>query len=77
MNISDVRIFLNKLAKENAIEVVSTDLKNNIYHFLSNNIYYSLAKVGKIWELLNFETLDIEKIYNSNFDVIYNLYNDI
>ena len=74
----NIKEFLNELNFENAIELISTDTKNNIYHFLNNNnIYYSLAKVGKIWELLNFETLDVEKIYKSNFDVIYNLYNDI
>lgn len=73
MIIDNIKMFLNELAKENAIEVISINTKNNIYHFFSNNIYYSLVKVDNIWELLNFKTLNVEKIYNSNFDVIYNL----
>lgn len=78
MDINNIKNFLNELSIENAINLISVDFKNNIYHFLNNdNIHYSLAKVGKIWELMSWETLNIEKIYNSNFDVIYNLYNDI
>lgn len=73
----NIEHFLNLLNYESAIEIISTDVKNNIYHFNSNDKHYSLAKVDNIWELMNWELLDVIKCYKSNFDVIYNLYNDI
>jgi hypothetical protein len=70
-----VEKYLNELEESGIIKVTKKYKENKIFHF--NNIineHYSIAKIDNVWELMNWQTLDIIEIFANDKDLINNLY---